>query len=115
MEFYEVKEMLPMEKLLSYYGIDSLKKSGKSLYGPCPIHHGDNPTAFRVSLDKNLWHCFTKCGGGSVIDFIMRMENLSKYEAFNKAKELIGTGQETNGTSRTNNRKPPNTLFCIQA
>lgn len=96
MDFYDIKNRLGMEDVLDRYGINNLKKSGKSLYGPCPIHHGDNPTAFRVSLDKNLWHCFTRCGGGSVIDFIMQMEDLSKHEAFKKAEEWIGNGYDNN-------------------
>lgn len=89
MDFDEIKSRLSMKEVLSRYGIHYLKKSGNSLYGPCPIHHGDNPTAFRVSLDKNLWHCFTHCGGGSVIDFIMHMEGLNEHEAAKKAEEWI--------------------------
>ena len=85
-----------MEDALNRYGIKTLKKSGNSLYGPCPIHHGDNPTAFRVSLNKNLWHCFTHCGGGSVIDFIMQMEGLTKSEAAKRAEEWIGNGYDHN-------------------
>lgn len=97
MDFDEIKSRLSMKEVLSRYGINYLKKSGNSLYGPCPIHHGDNPTAFRVSLDKNLWHCFTHCGGGSVIDFIMQMEGLNEHEAAKKAEEWI------EGSSISNN------------
>jgi DNA primase len=94
MDFYEIKNRLSIEEVLNRYGIQNLKKTGNSLYGPCPIHHGDNPTAFRVSLDKNLWHCFTHCGGGSVIDFIMQMEGLNKHEAFKKAEEWINNNKD---------------------
>lgn len=52
MNFNEIKTRLSMEEVLRHYGIDYLKKSGNSFYGSCPIHHGDNPSAFRVSLNK---------------------------------------------------------------
>lgn len=77
----KIKSEVSMVMLLEYYGI-KLRESGKnSLVGVCPIHHGDNPMAFRVDREKNLFHCFTHCGGGSVIDFVMKKEKLSCYHA----------------------------------
>ena len=70
-----------MVMLLQYYGIN-LRKSGEiSLVGACPLHHGDNPNAFRVDKERNLFNCFTHCGGGSIIDFVMKKEKLSCYHA----------------------------------
>lgn len=90
MEMDELKQRLSIEEVLNYYGIANLKKSGNSLHGSCPIHRGDNPGAFNVSLDKNLWNCFTHCGGGPVIDLIMKIENISLYEAILRAEQMIG-------------------------
>jgi len=90
MEIEEIKQRLSIEEVLNYYGIANLKKSGNSLYGSCPIHNGDNPSAFNASLDKNLWNCFTHCGGGSVIDLIMKIENISLYGAISRAEQLVG-------------------------
>lgn len=90
MELDEIKQRLSIEEVLSYYGIVNLKRSGNLLHGSCPIHQGDNPRAFNVSLDKNLWNCFTHCGGGSVIDLIMKIENISLYEAILRAEQMIG-------------------------
>ena len=48
-----------------------LKKRGDQLCGPCPVHGGDNPNAFVISLSKNIWHCFTRCNtGGDVIKLV---------------------------------------------
>jgi DNA primase len=70
-----------MVMLLEYYGID-LRESGKNgLVGACPIHRGDNLNAFHVDRERNLFNCFTHCGGGSVIDFVMKKEKLSCYHA----------------------------------
>ena len=50
------------------------KKRGDQLFGPCPVHGGDNPNGFVISLSKNIWHCFTRCNtGGDVIKLVRRL------------------------------------------
>jgi hypothetical protein len=44
-----------------------LNQSGK---GRCPFHD-DQVASFSVNAQENYWHCFSGCGGGSVIDFWM--------------------------------------------
>ena len=88
-DFKAVKAAITMERVLEHYGLlDKFKKSADSLSGPCPIHKGSNPTQFRVSVSKNIWHCFSECkGGGNVLDFIAKMETVSIHEAALKAIE----------------------------
>jgi DNA primase len=88
-DFKAVKAALTMEKVLEHYGLLArFKKKGDSLSGPCPIHKGENPTQFRVSISKNIWNCFSECKhGGNVLDFIARMENVSIHAAALKAIE----------------------------
>ena len=88
-DFKAVKSGLTMERVLLHYGLlDQFKRSGDSLSGPCPIHKGNNPTQFRVSISKNVWNCFSECKhGGNVLDFIARMENVSIHAAALKAIE----------------------------
>lgn len=45
-------------------------RRGKYWRGRCPIHNGDNPTAFSVNIDTLAWTCFTHCGSGSVLAFV---------------------------------------------
>jgi len=80
-----------MEIVLQHYGINWLQKKGKSLIGRCPIHGGDNPRAFQVSLSKNAWNCFTGCGrGGNVIDFVAAMEGFpSDVSGFRHAALML--------------------------
>jgi DNA primase len=55
-------------------GMTRFKKRGDQLFGPCPVHGGDNPNAFVISLPKNIWHCFTRCNtGGDVIKLVRRL------------------------------------------
>jgi len=56
-----------------------LKKSGNRYMGLCPFH-GEKTPSFHVSADKQLYHCFGCGEGGSVVQFIMKAENLDFVE-----------------------------------
>ncbi len=56
------------------------KRSGANLFGLCPFHSEKTPS-FSVSPDKQIYHCFGCGKGGSVINFIMEIENLSFPDA----------------------------------
>jgi DNA primase len=88
-DFKAVKAAITMEQVLKHYGLlDTFKRSGDNLSGPCPIHKGSNPTQFRVSLSKNVWNCFSECKhGGNALDFIAKMENVNIHAAAHKAIE----------------------------
>src|SRR5580700_3616272 len=96
-DFKAVKSAMTMEQVLTHYNLlETFKKSGDSLSGPCPIHKGSNPTQFRVSVSKNVWNCFSECKhGGNTLDFISRMENISIHAAAQKAIEWFNLDLET--------------------
>jgi DNA primase len=81
--FDRLKQSVTMEQVLGRYGLlEKLRRRGDSLSGVCPVHRGHNPTQFRVNLAKNCWICFGDChGGGSIVDFVSRMENIRIREA----------------------------------
>ncbi len=56
------------------------KRSGSNLFGLCPFHSEKTPS-FSVAPDKQIYHCFGCGKGGSVINFIMEIENLSYPDA----------------------------------
>ena len=63
----------------------TLKKHGKDYIGLCPFHDDHEPSLV-ITPDKNLWHCLGACQtGGSVIDWVMKMEGVS----FKHAVELL--------------------------
>ena len=84
-DFRAVKNAVSMVQVLEHYDLMSrLHQNGDSLTGPCPIHGGENPTAFRVSVSKNCWNCFSRCKcGGNVLDFVARKEKVSILKAAN--------------------------------
>ena len=57
-----------------------LKRSGNSYKGLCPFH-GEKTPSFHISPDKQLYHCFGCGAGGSVLQFIMNIENLDFVDA----------------------------------
>ena len=58
----------------------ALKPKGRKLWACCPLH-GEKTPSFSVSPDKQLFYCFGCHAGGTVIQFIMDMEQLSFLEA----------------------------------
>ncbi|NTU48618.1 MAG: hypothetical protein HGA84_06380, partial [Syntrophobacteraceae bacterium] len=80
--FRHLKTQVGIGRILSAYGLDlKLKRRGDQLFGPCPLHGGDNKTAFRVHLGRGLWRCFTACGGGDTVELIRKIEHCSHGEA----------------------------------
>ena len=67
---------VPIEQVLASRGLlAALRCRGKRLVGPCPVHGGDNPTAFVVNRHDNTWYCFTGCSsGGDVVELVRRLE-----------------------------------------
>lgn len=61
----DLKARVRIPQMLAALGLDSgFRMVGSRWVGPCPIHGGDNRTAFVVHSEKNVWFCFTRCGGG---------------------------------------------------
>ena len=70
-DFKWLKSRINIQQVLCAYQLDGrLKQKNDTLYGPCPLHGGNNPTAFRVELTRGLWHCFTHCGGGDIVELV---------------------------------------------
>lgn len=57
-----------------------LKKKGKNYWGCCPFHHENTPS-FSVTPDKGFFYCFGCQSGGNVFNFLMKIENVSFFDA----------------------------------
>jgi DNA primase len=79
LDFKILKNTVSISQVLAAKGLtNQFKKRGDRLFGPCPIHGGDNPSAFVVSISKNQWYCFSQCRtGGDVIELVRRLDHLS--------------------------------------
>lgn len=58
----------------------TLKRRGANYIGLCPFHNERTPS-FSVSKSKGICKCFSCGEGGSPVNFIMKIEQLSYYEA----------------------------------
>ena len=75
----ELTERNDIADVVSQY-VRLTKKSGSNMFGLCPFHSEKTPS-FSISSDRQIYHCFGCGKGGSVINFIMEIENLSYPDA----------------------------------
>ncbi len=86
-EIERLKEEVSLQRLVELAGVE-LRRQGKDLVGCCPFHDDRTPSLV-ITPAKNLWHCLGACqAGGSVIDWVMRVEGVS----FRHAVELFRDG-----------------------
>jgi DNA primase len=73
-----LKAEVSLVRLVEAKGIALVKHGANGdLVGRCPFHDDRTPS-FVVSPVKNLWRCHGACQtGGSVVDFVMRVEAVS--------------------------------------
>jgi DNA primase len=94
-DFKAVKSSVTMQMVLDRYQINWLKKSGSELRGRCPIHKGDGPDAFKVSVAKNAFNCFSCHARGNVLDLVAAMEQCSVRDAGLKLKEWFAVSDDS--------------------
>ena len=77
-----IDELLARVDIVDVVGsyVQLTKKSGSNMFGLCPFHSEKTPS-FSVSSQKQIYHCFGCGKGGSAINFIMEIENLSFVDA----------------------------------
>jgi DNA primase len=109
-DFKAVKAAVSMVRILDHYDLtNQFKRSanGDTLTGRCPIHKGENPTQFRISVSKNCWNCFGRCQrGGNILDFVSRMEECSIRQAAIRIADWFGLDRSAPATQR--NASPEN-------
>lgn len=85
-----------------------LKRSGNGYKGLCPFH-GEKTPSFHISPDKQLYHCFGCGAGGSVLQFIMNIENLDFVDAVKflaaKANIAIPEGDSPETSDKMHRRR----------
>jgi len=78
LDFKIIKQFVSVPQVLESFGVE-LDLKGRCA---CPIHGGDNKSAFSVSGDKQSWKCHTKCDeGGDIFTLVEKLESLSSSES----------------------------------
>ncbi len=71
-----IKNLVHMDTVLEWYGLEL----NRSRFMLCPFH-GDTDASLKIYEGDRGWHCFGCQRGGSVIDFVMLMDNLAFSDA----------------------------------
>ncbi|HWN56885.1 MAG TPA: DNA primase, partial [Methylomirabilota bacterium] len=66
-----------------------LRRAGRNFVGLCPFHNEKTPS-FSVNAERGFFHCFGCNTGGSVFNFIMRIEGLTFPEAVRSLARKYG-------------------------
>ncbi len=88
LDLARLKQSVDLVAVVQARGV-KLAKQGKDYVGLCPFHTEKTPS-FHVTPGKNLFNCPGCRTGGSVIDFIMRKDGLTKSAAIAWLKENSG-------------------------
>ena len=66
-----------------------LRRAGRNYVGLCPFHNEKTPS-FSVNAERGFYHCFGCGAGGTVFNFIMKVEGLSFPEAIRSLAARYG-------------------------
>ncbi|MES9904934.1 MAG: CHC2 zinc finger domain-containing protein [Sedimenticola sp.] len=87
-EINRLKEKISLVRLAESQG-HKLKKQGKDFLLSCPFHEEDTPSLV-ITPSKNLFRCFGCDAGGSVIDWMMKTQNVSFRHAVELLQKEVG-------------------------
>lgn len=92
-----LKTHLDVRTVLEHYKTEHMMESGKFIRSCCPIHRGNNDTAFSIDTETSLWRCFTndECGGGDIFTLIEKIEGVDFIGAVKKLAEILGINIDT--------------------
>ncbi len=79
----QIKASVSVREFVSQYV--ELAPNGRGL---CPFHD-DHNASFSVNAAGNYWHCFAGCGGGSLIDFYMKLKEVDFTGAVRELAEML--------------------------
>lgn len=84
----EVRDRVRIDEVIGEYV--ALRRAGAgSLKGLCPFHDEKTPS-FTVRPTHGSFHCFGCAEGGSVIDFVMKIEHVGFVEAVERLADRVG-------------------------
>jgi DNA primase len=84
----QVRDRARIDQVIGEYV--ALRRAGAgSVKGLCPFHDEKTPS-FNVRTTNGTFHCFGCGEGGSVIDFVMKIEHLGFVEAVERLADKVG-------------------------
>lgn len=107
-----VLEKTDIVSLISSYV--KLDRKGNTHWACCPFHHEAQPS-FAVNAQRQYFHCFGCKESGNALSFLMKIENISFYDALKILAEKVGMEiPKTNGSyEHKEDRKHRETLYSL--
>ncbi len=107
----QIRQRLDIREVIAEYV--ALKPAGSNKWkGLSPFSKEKTPS-FNVDVVKQLWYCFSTKQGGTVFDFVMKVENISFREALEKLAAKAGVTIEPRSPSESGSKKRD--LFEVNA
>lgn len=86
----KIEEVRARADIVEVIGVQvRLKRAGRNFVGLCPFHNEKTPS-FSVNAERGFFHCFGCGAGGTVFDFVMRVEGLTFPEALHSLARRYG-------------------------
>lgn len=90
---------VPILDIVRLAGIEPQKK-GREWLANCPFHEDRSPS-LSINTEKNVWICWAGCGGGSPVDFIMRIHGLDFLAACQWIESEFGITRDARPMHKT--------------
>jgi len=110
-QIQELKQMVnPVDILTGCGGValSDISTLHDEIRSPCPLHGGDNKTAFSWKKSSGSWVCFSHgCGDGSrdVFGFVSKKMGISFWESVKYIAQLYNYSLVDVGDNESNNKK----------
>jgi len=86
----EIEEVRSRADIVEVIGAHvRLRRAGRNFVGLCPFHN-EKTASFTVNLERGFFHCFGCGTGGTVFDFVMKIEGLTFPEALQSLAKRYG-------------------------
>ena len=96
-EIQNIRNNINIVDLISEYV--PLDKKGKNYFGVCPFHDDNNPS-MSVSLEKQIYTCFSCGATGNVFNFLMDYEHIDFLSALKIASAKAGIKLDISDTKK---------------
>jgi len=104
----EIEEVRSRADIVEVIGAHvRLRRAGRNFVGLCPFHNEKTPS-FSVSPERGFFHCFGCGAGGTVFDFLTRIEGLTFPEALQSLAKRYGITLPERTADNGTGRSPTN-------
>jgi len=82
-DFAQVRQRMPIARVLELVGFRPLRGAGAELRGPCPIHRACSPRSrsLAANVENNVFRCFHCGAAGNVLDLWAAVHQRDVYRA----------------------------------